>query len=192
MGSAWVGLVGLTHHLLLGGAHGVPEVLIEAQCVGVLDGESLELIIVPHLVGGSHLVGSNGNGLAVDLDGSDGVDESVELQEILWRWPGLDAGLRDEWVVNLLLLVLLWWGSVLLDFLLLGLDEDLVRLSHEHPTEFVDVVLIFGLYLGELGEVEVSTAAPEEGLRRELVASLKIQALGNIVILLDALDFAPE
>lgn len=151
------------HHLLLVKALWVPEVLIEREAVGILDAEALELIVIPHLVGGSHLVGADGDGLAVDLDGSDGVYQSVELQEVLWGRFDFDTGFRHKRVINFLLLVLFLRRRFLLGFFLLGLDEDLIRLTDEHASEFVHIILILGLHFRELGEVEVSTAAPVEG-----------------------------
>jgi len=81
------------HHLLLTWAHGVSEVLIECKTVRVFDRESFELIVISHLVRRCHLVGTDWDGLAVNLDSSDCIDESIKFQEVLWRWFDFDTGL---------------------------------------------------------------------------------------------------
>ena len=166
--------------------------LVELEVVGVLDGEALELVVVAHLVGGGHLEGADGDRLAVDLDRADGVHESVELQEVLRGRLDLDAGLRDKRVLDLLLGVFLRRRSVLLGLFGLGLDQDLVRLPHEHASELVDLVLVLSLHLRELGEVEVGARAPVEGFDGELVAALEVKPGRDVVVLFDALDLAPE
>ena len=77
-----------THHVLFFFALGVPEVLIMGQIVRILNGKAFEFVIIAHFVGGGHFVRTDGDRLAVNFDGANGVHEAVELEEVL-GW-GLD------------------------------------------------------------------------------------------------------
>ena len=123
----------------------------------------------------SHFIGADGNGLAVDLDGPDGVDQPVQLEEILWWGFHLDAALGDEWVVYLFSLVWVFLGLFLLRvFLLLGLNEHFIRLSNKHSTELINLITIFFLYVSEFSEVKIGAAAPVKSLPGKLVAALEV------------------
>ena len=141
----------------------------------------------------SHFIGADGDGLAVDLDGPDGVDQPVQLEEVLWWGLHLDAALGDQWVVNLIfvlgVVLNLLWFSV---FFLLGLNEHFIRLSNKHSTELINLITIFFLYVSEFGEVKIGAAAPVKSLPRELVAPLEVQSLSDVIILFNSLDLAPE
>ena len=108
-------------------------------------------------------------------NGPDCVDQSVQLEEVLWWGLHFDTGLGDEWIVNLIFVirvVLNWlWFSI---FLLFGLNEDLIRLSNKHSTELINLITIFFLYVSEFSEVKIGAAAPVKSLPRELVAALEV------------------
>ena len=123
----------------------------------------------------SHFIGPDGNCLTIDLNGPDSIDQSVQFQEVLWWGLHFHTGLGDEWVVNLIFVirvVLNWlWFSI---FLLLGLNEDFVRLSNKHSTELINLITIFFLYVSEFSEVKIGSTAPVKSLPWELVAALEV------------------
>ena len=122
-----------------------------------------------------HFIRSNWDGLAVDLDGSNGVDQSVKLQEILWWRLDLDTALGDQRVINLILILCLVLHLFLLSlFFLLGLNENFIWLSNKHSTELINLITIFFLYVSEFSEVKIGAAAPVKSLPRELVAALEV------------------
>ena len=122
-----------------------------------------------------HFISTDWDGLAVHLDGPDGVDQSVQLEEVLWWGLDLDTALRDEWIVNLIFVfcvVLNWfWFSI---FLLFGLNEDFIRLSNKHSTELINLITIFFLYVSEFSEVKIGTTAPVKGFSGEFVAPFEV------------------
>ena len=122
-----------------------------------------------------HFVGADGNGLAVDLNSPDGVDQPVQLEEVLWWGLHLDAALRDERVVNLIFVIgvvlnLLWFSV----FFLLGLNEHFIRLSNKHSTELINLITIFFLYVSEFSKVKISSTAPVKSFPWEFIASLEV------------------
>ena len=122
-----------------------------------------------------HFISTDWDGLAVHLDGPDGVDQSVQFEEVLWWGLDLDTALRDEWVINLIFViwvVLNWfWFSI---FLLFGLNEDFIRLSNKHTTELINLITIFFLYVSEFSEVKISATAPVKSFSGEFVASFEV------------------
>ncbi len=70
-------------------------------------------------------------------------------------------------------------------------NENVVRLSNEHPTELIDLVGVLRFNLREGREVEVLTT-PEENLLWKLVLVLKVEAHGDVVVLLNPLDLSPQ
>ena len=141
----------------------------------------------------SHFIRTDWDGLAVDLDGSYGIDESVQLEEVLRRRFYLDAALGDERVINLVLIILGFLLLFLLGiFFLFGLNEDFIRLSNKHSTELINLITIFFLYVSEFSEVKIGAAAPVKSLPRELVAALEVYSLSDVIILFNSLDLAPK
>ena len=123
---------------------------------------------------GGHFVGSDWDGLAVDLDSSDGVDKSVKLKEVLWWWLNFNTGLRYKDIIDLIFVFSVLILSIFLDSFLFGFDEDFIRLTDKHSSELVNIIAVFLLYFGELGKVKIASAAPIKSLSWELITSFKI------------------
>ena len=122
-----------------------------------------------------HFIGADWDGLAVYLNSSDGVDQSVQLEEVLWWGLHLNAALRDEWIVNLIFVIrILLCLFLFLVFLYFSLNENFIRLSNKHSTELINLITIFFLYVSEFSEVKIGAAAPVKSLPWELVAALEV------------------
>ena len=122
-----------------------------------------------------HFIGTNWDGLAVDLDGPDGVDQSVQLEEVLWWGLDLDTALRDEWIVNLIFVIWVFLCLLLfLVFLYFSLNENFIRLSNKHSTELINLITIFFLYVSEFSEVKISATAPVKSFSGEFVAAFEV------------------
>ncbi len=67
----------ITHHFTFFLGLWIPEVLVKAQAIRALNAESFKLVIVSHLMAWCHLIGSNWHSLAVNLNSSYGVHESI-------------------------------------------------------------------------------------------------------------------
>jgi len=123
----------------------------------------------------SHFIRTDWDGLAVDLDGSDGVNQSIKLQEWLWWWFDLNTALGDKWIFDLVFIILIVLNfcrfSIIFCF---GIYENFIWLSNKHSTELINLITIFCLYISEFSEVKIGSTAPVKSFSGELIASLEV------------------
>ena len=124
---------------------------------------------------GGHFIGSDGDGLAVNFDSTNGVDKSIEFKEILWWWFDFYTWFRNKWIINFIFLILiLILILVLSNLLFFSFNEDFIRLSNKHSTEVINLIRKFRLYFRKFSKIKISPTAPVKTLHWELITSFKI------------------
>ena len=170
------------------------KIIVKAKSIGVC--EAAEGFISPDLMLWSHLEGANRANLAVILNGSNNCCQTIQFSKGPQRYFNLFLWRIITVFSRLFLtttLTLIFWNLLFNFFIVCCLTrENGGRCSHEVIRVNINLSVMLSCETWHFLENEFTGKSPVESLDREFVHVAELESHGDVVVVLDAFNFAPK